>query len=152
MLSIFSPLTGAAHNERAGVLFLAMKRPHVLLLLALALTVPINASQKTAYQTGKLVDFRRQDTGAGAGRAQGSFCLAVELGDLTYLGSYEPSWRWSYEPTEFVVGDSVEVRINGHSMYLKKPKGGDLKTSITRRERNVQGKQGPNCGLPITSN
>ena len=50
-------------------------------------------------------------------------------------------WRWSYEPTDFVVGDPVEVKIKGNDMYLKKSKGGDLKTYITRRERNAPDKK-----------
>lgn len=118
-------------------------------MLAVALGVfSLNAGENAAYLTGKLVDFRRESTGAGAGRAQGSFCLAVEVSDMTYLVRYEGTWRWSYEPTDFVVGDPVEVRIKGNAMYLKKSKG-DLKTSITRRERNTPDKKPLTCALPV---
>jgi hypothetical protein len=110
---------------------------------------PLTAGESTPYQTGKLVDFRRASTGAGAGRAQGFFCLAVGIGDMTYLARYEGTWRWSYEPTDFVVGDPVEVRIKGNDLYLKKSKGGDLKTSITRRERNAPDKKSLTCALPV---
>jgi hypothetical protein len=112
----------------------------------------VHAAEKSVYQTGKLTDLQRHETGAGAGRAQGSFCFAIELGDMTYLARHEATWRWSYEPTDFVVGDPVEVRIKGNDLYLKKRKGGgDLKTSITRRERNTPDKPAANCALPVTN-
>jgi hypothetical protein len=51
-----------------------------------------------------------------------------------------------------VVGDPVEVGIKGNDLYLKKPKGGgDLKTYITRRERNTPDKPRANCGLPVAT-
>lgn len=117
---------------------------HVLVLSALSL----QAGQKPDYQTGKLVDLRRYSTGSGAARAQGSFCLAVEVGDMSYLVEHEPYWRGSYEPTDLVVGDSIEVKITGNHMYIKKPKGGDMKTSITRRERGTPDKKPITCALP----
>ena len=122
-----------------------------LFALALALAVvPIQAADNSGYQTGKLVDLRREGTGSGAARAQGSFCLAVEVGDMAYLVRHQAYWRWSYEPTDFVVGDPIEVKIKGNNMYIKTSKGADLKTSISRRER--LGKEPPTCGLPVTSN
>src|ERR1035437_3601409 len=124
-----------------GVLFPAMKQLRLFVLLALPLSVvSIQAGEKPGYQTGKLVDLTREDTRAGAGRAQGSFCLAVEVGAMTYLVRHEAFWRWTYEPTDFVAGDPIEVKINGNDMYLRKSKGGDLKTRITRRERNAPDK------------
>ena len=115
------------------------------------LTVPMDAREKAAYRTGKLVDLRRESTSSGAARAQGSFCLAVEVGDMTYLVQHEAYWRWSYEPTDFVVGDPVEVKIKDNAMYLKKSKGGDLKTYITRRERNAPEMKPITCALPVTT-
>ena len=129
-----------------------MKRLRSLVILALPLAlavVPLRAGEKAVYQTGKLVDLRCESTGSGAARAQGSFCLAVEVGDMTYLLRREAYWRWSYEPTDFVVGDPVEIKIKGNDMYLKKSKGGDLKTYITRRERNAPDKKPITCALPV---
>lgn len=131
-----------------------MKRLHLLFVVsALALAVSVHAGDKTGYQTGKLLDLRREGTGAGAARAQGWFCLAVQVGDMTYLVHQEARWRWAYEPTDFVVGDPVEVKIKGNDMYLKKSKGADFKTYIVRRERNAPDKKPMTCGLPVaTSN
>jgi hypothetical protein len=126
-----------------------MRRPLFAVVgLFFAVTL-LYAGETVQYQTGKLIDLRREDTGAGAARAQGSFCLAVEVGDMTYLVRHEAAWRWSYEPTDFIVGDPVEVKIKGNDMYLKKAKSGDLKTSITRRERNAPDKKPLTCALPV---
>ena len=53
-----------------------MKR--LCFLVVLALTVSAAYSQvgdKPRYQTGKLIDLRRESMGSGAARAQGSVCL-----------------------------------------------------------------------------
>jgi hypothetical protein len=130
-----------------------MKRLHFAVLAAAVygLSVGAGADEKPTYQKGKLTDLRREGTGSGAARAQGSFCLAIELGDLTYVVREEAYWRWSYEPTDLVVGDPVEVKIKGNDMLIKKPKGGDLKTRISRRERNSPDKKPMTCGLPIST-
>jgi hypothetical protein len=129
-----------------------MRRMRLFIVVVLALSAgSVHGGEKAVYQTGKLVDLRREGTGSGAARAQGSFCLAVEVGDVTYLVRHEAYWRWSYEPTDFVVGDPVEVKIKGNGMYLKRAKGADLKTYITRRERNAPGRQPITCALPVTT-
>jgi hypothetical protein len=123
----------------------------VLTAAVYGLVVGAGAAEKPPYQNGKLTDLRRYDTGAGSGRAQGSFCLAIELGDMTYIVREEAFWRSSYEPTDLVVGDPVEVQIRGNDLYIRKPKGGDLKTHISRRERNSPDKKPSNCGLPVST-
>jgi hypothetical protein len=127
-----------------------MSRFVLLLLLSLAASQAY-ADDKSAYQTATLTDLRRHSTGGGAARAQGSFCLAVELNDMTYIVQYGAYWRWSYEPTDFVVGDPVQIRIKENTLYLRKPKGGDLKTYIVRRERNQPEKPHANCALPVAT-
>ena len=127
-----------------------MKRLLVFVVLIVGLgVVALNAGENPAYQTGKLVDLRRETTAAEEAVGPSSFCLAVEIGGMTYLVSHEARWRWSYEPTDFVVGDPVEARIKGNTMYLKRSKGGDIKTSIKRRERNAPDKKPLTCALPV---
>jgi hypothetical protein len=113
--------------------------------------VLMQAAEKPQYQTGTLTDLQRYSTGSGALRAQGSFCLAVQVEETTYLVRHEAYGRWSYEPTDMVVGDPVEAKIDGNHLYFKKPKGGTMKTSISRRERNQADKPAPNCGLPVSA-
>lgn len=124
-----------------------MKR---ILCLLVLLSLPLAAAKQREWSTGKLLDFRMSDTGAGAARAQGEFCLAVQLGDIAYLLQYEPYSRWAYQPTDLVVGDQIQVQIDGKHMYINKPKGGgDFKTNIVRREKIVAGVSPSTCALPV---
>jgi len=122
---------------------------HVLFILVCVSL--LQAAEKEEYQQGTLTDLQRFSTGSGALRAQGSFCLAVQVEDVTYLVHHEAYGRWSYEPTDMVVGDPVDVKINGNHLYVKKAKGGTMKTNISRRERNQPDKPAPNCGLPVSA-
>jgi hypothetical protein len=121
-----------------------------LLFMLLVAASTIMAAEKASYEKGKLIDMQRYNTESGALRAQGSFCFAVELGDMTYLARREAYWRWSYQPTDFVVGDPVDVRIKENDLYVRRHRGGDLKMSITRRERHVPGKSAPDCSLVVS--
>ncbi len=72
-----------------------MKRLLYFVLLTVSLAVvTVEATEKFAYQTGKLVDM--SITESGAGRGQRIFCLAVETSDLAYTLHYWPNWRGSY--------------------------------------------------------
>jgi len=110
------------------------------------LPTTIHAAAKPDYKTGKLTDLRRYEDDHGIA----AYCLSVEMEDLTYILLYE-RWRWSYEPTDFIVGDPVQVRVKGNDMYLAKPKGGDLKTKIVRRARNALDKPPITCALPVST-
>jgi hypothetical protein len=120
------------------------------LLLSLLWVSLAYCSDKTEYQTGALVDLQMVDAASGYSRAGQTFCLAVTVGDLRYLLHYGPIWAYGYAPSDFIVGDSVQVRTKGNTMYLKKPKGGELKTAIIRRERSVPDKLPVGCGETVT--
>jgi hypothetical protein len=71
---------------------------------------------------------------------------------MSYLVRYEAYWRWTYQPTDLVVGDSVEVRIKADDMYLKTLRG-NMKTQIVHREKNTPGNHPVTCALSVaTSN
>jgi hypothetical protein len=121
------------------------------LLFILICAALLEAAEKPQYQVGTLTDLQRYSTGSGALRSQGSFCLAVQVEDVTYLVRHEAYGRWSYEPTDMVVGDPVAVKIDGNHIYFKKPKGGEMKTSISRREHTQPDKPAPSCGPPVST-
>jgi hypothetical protein len=122
-----------------------------MLLLCLVAVVAL-AANKSEYQKGVLIDLRRTETDAGALRAQGSFCVAVRIDDISYLSRYEAAFRWSYAPTDFVVGDPVDVKVKGNHLYIRRAKGGDLKTDITRRQRIAANGKPMTCSAPVTQN
>lgn len=103
-----------------------------------------SALAAAGYQSGKLVSITDARSNRTVGNSQtGSvvtvtdveYRISVQLGDITYVGSYWPRTEWSYSPTDFVVNDPIQVRIEGKHMYVKRPDGKDLKTRIIQRIR-----------------
>jgi hypothetical protein len=107
-----------------------------------------------SYQSGKLLDIQESKETKVASynttkNKDGStvttpvmdtvkrFDISVQLGDLTYVGRYEPTWSWG-KPPNWIIGDPIEVRIDSNKMFLKKPDGKELKTKIVKRVRAGQ--------------
>lgn len=97
-----------------------------------------------SYQTGTLIDITHQDSSRIIGSTQdgnGSvtsvtdreYNISVKVGDMTYVGSYWPRFRWSYEPTDFVVNSEVKVRLTKKEMFLLRGDRKELKTRIIKR-------------------
>jgi hypothetical protein len=107
----------------------------VILLLASLLALAVNAEKKAkTYETGKLLDVStEQRSHEGTTRRKPLYFLTVQIADIIYVGRYRPR---SYEPSDFVVGDPVQARVEENHMYLKRPNGKDeIKTDIIKRER-----------------
>lgn len=113
-----------------------MKRSLVLVAML------VSCCWAATYQTGKLVsvtdsrsnrDVGNSYTGAVTTVTDVEYRLSVELGDMIYVGSYWPRWNWSYAPTDFVVNDSVQVRIDGKHMLIRRANGKELRTQIIQR-------------------
>jgi hypothetical protein len=136
----------------------------VLAVLLLMFAVPaVHARDKTPYETAKLIDVRAYPTGSGAGRAQYSFCLAIQLQDISYIAHYVTWARSSYQPTNLIVGDPIEVKIKDDNLYFKtgmKPAPvshgmsrddvpSEAKAHITRRERITPNSNSITCALPV---
>jgi len=75
--------------------------------------------------------------------------MAVDSGDLTYVLRREAYWRWTYEPTDLIVGDTFQVKVASNSMFIKRPNGRELKMAISRRKRHQDGKPSASCALPV---
>jgi hypothetical protein len=82
-----------------------------------------HGKDKPAYQTAKLVYLRSYPTGSGALRAQYSFCLAIQVEDVSYIVEYLAFSRGSYEPTNLIVGDPIEIKTKDDRLYFKTGKG-----------------------------
>jgi hypothetical protein len=96
------------------------------------------------YQTGKLISITDSSSNRVIGNSQNGsvvtvtdveYRLSVQLGDITYVGSYWPRTRWSYSPTDFIVNDPVQIKIDGKHMYIKRLDGKELKTTVIQRIR-----------------
>jgi hypothetical protein len=139
-----------------------MNRLSALLMIGTCLIVCGAASgpHKRVYEIGKLVDVRSNSTGAGALRGQRTFCLAIQVQDISYIVLYAPLWRNDYEPTKLIVGDPVDVRIKEDDLFLRtgnkftndlthKQHEEETKMKIVRRERITSDKKPSTCGLPV---
>lgn len=137
-----------------------MKKTFFLSLLmgtgCLSLVCPLSLSAKDnapkSYETGKLLDTQesketRVISYNTTKNKNGStvttpvmdtvklYDISVKVGDMTYVGRYEPTWSFSKRPN-WVIGDPIEVRIDKDRMYIKKPDGKKLKTKVVKRIRS----------------
>jgi hypothetical protein len=127
-----------------------MKWFWLLLIVVVGLSVS-HAKEKATYQTGKLVDIRAHSTGAGRARAQYSFCLAIQVDDISYITRYETWSHGAYQPTDLIVGDPIEIRTKGDDLYFKagKKSRDESKAHIIRRERITLDSKPATCALPV---
>lgn len=115
----------------------------LMVTLLLVMAIPALA-QKPAYVTGKLVDLRRYSEGTRPIRGSATFCLAIQVQDVSYLVDYEPLYGADHPPKELIVGDPIQVKIKGSNLWFVVAKRDPDKTRIVRRERI------PPDGVPTT--
>lgn len=125
----------------------------VLFLLAVA----AQAGEPKQYQKARLLDMGYQtqaitsywntatvnaygNTATGYGssapitRRYKDFNFIVALDGILYQTEYSAKYLWSHKP-QWIVGDEIEVRLDKDKMFLRKPDGNELKTSIVQRVR-----------------
>lgn len=98
----------------------------VLLLCSIAYAKDDN------FISGKLVDVRHYSSSS----IQGEYCMAVQLEGISYLMHYVPFFRGSYVPTDLIVGDPIQVRVQGGDMVFL-AKGKKQMAKILGRERSA---------------
>jgi len=59
--------------------------------------------------------------------------VVVNLQGVVYTGEYESSSADGYTPGEWKRGDSVPVRLADDKLYLRRPNGRELQTTIVKR-------------------
>jgi hypothetical protein len=77
--------------------------------------------------------------------------LAIQVEDISYMVRYETVLRGSYQPTNLVVGDPIEVRAKGNHLYFKTGQSpeDEAKADITRRERVAPDGKPASCALSV---
>jgi len=102
------------------------------------------AKDKREWKTGTLVSITDSSSNRIIGNSQTGavqtvtdieYRLSVVVDGMIYVGSYWPRWKWSYAPTDFVINDPVDISVNGKEMYIRRPKGQELKTKVIQRIR-----------------
>ncbi|HEY6338496.1 MAG TPA: DUF2934 domain-containing protein [Candidatus Sulfotelmatobacter sp.] len=59
--------------------------------------------------------------------------VVVKVEGVQYVGEYESGLAFGYTPGEFVAGDQVRVRFDSGKMYVLRPNGQHLETTIIAR-------------------
>jgi hypothetical protein len=61
------------------------------------------------------------------------FEVAVRAGDKILEGEYQPSSPWETLPVFWKKGVEVQGRVHGHSLFLKRPNGVEIRFVILKR-------------------
>jgi hypothetical protein len=59
--------------------------------------------------------------------------VIVNVQGVVYTGEYESASSDGYRPGEWKPGDPVPIRVEGGQLYLRRPNGRELKTTIIKR-------------------
>ena len=59
--------------------------------------------------------------------------VIVKVSGKEYVGEYDPETSDGYRPGEFGPGTAVPVRFHGDKMFIKRPNGKILETTIVRK-------------------
>jgi hypothetical protein len=59
--------------------------------------------------------------------------VVVNVEGVVYTGEYDSTAAEGYTPGEWKPGDPVPVRLAGDKLYLRRPNGHELQTTIVKR-------------------
>jgi hypothetical protein len=59
--------------------------------------------------------------------------IVVNIQGVVYTGEYECTSADGYTPGEWTPGDPVPVRLSGDKLYLRRPNGRELQTTVVKR-------------------
>ncbi len=103
--------------------------------LALTFANALPGAAKHDFQTGKLVNID-SDERIFQGTSFRWAIFTVQVGDLVYTARGERVRRRSGDPGHgLIIGDPVQIAVDGDNLILLRPDGKELKAKITRRER-----------------
>ena len=68
-----------------------------------------------------------------ADRPHRKTAIVVRVNGAEYIGEYNPESSDGYVPGEFGAGASVPVRFHGDKMFVKRPNGKELETTIVKK-------------------
>lgn len=127
-----------------------MKRRLAFPLLCLVLTYPLFAVQKP-YETGKVIDVQQKATtrvlyyivNTPVTQDDPYYEVSVQLKDTIYVGQYTPRHASDGLPDDLQADAGVQVRVEKHHMYIKRPGGIDLdlillKHNVAKSEPKAQ--------------
>jgi hypothetical protein len=119
-----------------------------VLSVLILLVVPTSAQLKRKnYQTGTIVSVQRQEpagvsyrkaTDASARSTAFIYDVSVQVADTVFVGRYETVI--DYFPSNWVQGNSVQLSIEKHRMYLQGLSAEDFELSVVGHHPVPKGK------------
>ena len=109
----------------------------ILPMVALALMLPTTfaGAAKRDFRTGKLTNITA-DERLVDGTSYRRAIFTVQIGDLVITARGDRIRRRSGDVGQgLIIGDAVQVAIDGGDLIFLKPDGKELKTKIVKRER-----------------
>jgi hypothetical protein len=110
-----------------------MKTTLATILIALSLCLSAAAQNKVTLLN--IEPYRADTAYQGTTVEHLMFAITVSIDGMAVTGIYEAKWRWSYTPQDLVVGDTIDARIDGKKLVIKRSDGKEFKATIIRRER-----------------
>lgn len=115
-------------------------RPLRVALVAL-LVIPFLAVAARQYATGTIVDVQQKTTtrvlyyqvDTPITQDDPYYEISVQIKDTVYFGRYTPMHSRDTLPEDWTVGASVQVRIDGRHLVLKRPGGSEMSFAFTKR-------------------
>lgn len=109
---------------------------HRAMAIVLIFTVaPLAGATKRAFTTGKLRDIGAIERVID-GTVYKSAEFTVQVADIIYTTRGAWIMRWTRDVGQgLIVGDPVQVAIDGGSLIFLKPDGKEMKTTIIKRTR-----------------
>jgi hypothetical protein len=59
--------------------------------------------------------------------------VVIHVGSVVYTGEYDAASADGYRPGEWMAGDRIPVRLEGDKLFLRRPNGRELETSVVKR-------------------
>ncbi len=115
---------------------------HFLLILALGvLLAPRGFGVEKSFGTGKLIaaEHKSRDkvdmylVNTPVTTAVPYFEIRLHLGATDYVAEYTPRHSEEELPVDWKPGSDVEVRIDKHHLFLRRPDGSEMNWIITKR-------------------
>jgi hypothetical protein len=106
-----------------------------LFFAAWIFSLSLSAAARHDFQAGKLVNID-SDERLIEGTTYRWAVFTVQIGDVVYTARGERLRRRAGDPGHgLVIGDSVQVAIDGESLVMLKPDGKELRAKIVKRAR-----------------
>ncbi|HZQ93640.1 MAG TPA: DUF2934 domain-containing protein [Candidatus Sulfotelmatobacter sp.] len=59
--------------------------------------------------------------------------IVVDVNGVQYVGEYDLESGGGYQPGEFFGGEDIPVRFEGEKMFVRRPNGAELETTIVHK-------------------